>query len=262
MLLGVITVLELERRGRFDVLAWEFFFFAGALTSFADILTAPVLTLGMPLAALLLVRSTREGLGALQCARFTVVSSLWWAGGYALSWAAKWVIAVLVLGGSVVGDAMSSIAFRSGAGGGPFQGVSAVYHNVRYLVPLLRMSENGGLQGGWPTAALIVLAVLAPLLWLFWRIAADSSARLRFRTAAPALLVGLLPFAWMMSVSQHSNLLAFFTYRTLAISIFVVLTVCLYAAFGPARSDPFNRDDRFQRAPNTPSSPRGADSGC
>ena len=265
MLLGVITVLELERRDRFDALAWEFFFFAGALTAFADVLTAPLLTLGMPLAGLLLVRTAREGFGVLQCARLTAVSSFWWAGGYALSWAAKWVIVALVLGGSVITDALSAIAFRAGAGAGSYQGASAVYHNVRYLLPLLRTSENGGLQGGWPSAILILLAILAPLTWLLWRIVTNHLARLRFRRLAPALLVGLLPFVWMAAVSQHSNLLAFFTYRTLAVSVFVLLSVSLYAALDPARYD-FGDSDSGLQPPiietNALSSPDMADEGC
>jgi len=82
--------------GRWDL---EVFLVIGMLTAFFDLFTAPLITLGLPLLMLFLVReSVQEEYGMRTGVVDTVKFGAIWAVGYASSWASKWFIGSAVIG--------------------------------------------------------------------------------------------------------------------------------------------------------------------
>jgi hypothetical protein len=236
MLLGVIGALELEIRGKLDGVFWEFFAVLGALTSFLDLLTAPLLTLGMPIAAVLLTRSRRGRITVLDALKALVVASLLWGFGFAFSWAAKWLIASPVLGVDVIADGLESAGARAGAAGLGASIAGAISYNAQFLFTLLSSVQGRTVfvdRAILLAAALVILVAAALVaMWLrSGRTGVDS--RVAMRRRAPVLLVAALPFCWFLVLSQHSQVHAWFVYRILAISIFVVMAV-VFAGFDNA----------------------------
>ena len=114
MLGATAAALEFERRGMLVTFGPEFWLSVGALAAFFDLFTLPILTLGMPLVAVLLYRALTTSQTARRALMTTVVSSALWLAGYAASWSAKWVVSSIALHRNVFVSALSSIAERTG----------------------------------------------------------------------------------------------------------------------------------------------------
>jgi hypothetical protein len=200
----------------------ELFFVVGMLTAFLDLLTTPLLALCLPLALALAIRARSSvRLRVKREAGLVIITSLWWAAGYALTWAAKWVIASSVLGMNVIADASSETSHWMSA---PAWSVAqALKVNVMNLFPTIRFdpSVTGPtryfLVG--PTAVLILVAVV---LWVALFLKARATRDV-IRRSASVLLVVPLPYLWLALTYNHSLIHYSFTYRVQAASIFAVL---------------------------------------
>ena len=228
----VMIALGMDRGGahRLDL---ETFFFIGAVTAFVDVLTAPVLTLGMPLTVLLLGRLSSESASAIgrQCACFIRMSAVW-SMGYAESWMAKWTISSLVLNKNVFLDAAQSVASRlNGTEAGlNFDRIETVRRNVAMLFPLFGCTQPQGIQWDVVAAAcMLPAAVTIVVLMLLTRHIRRDGRQWRVIGLIPA---GALPFAWYLIVNGHSRVHYFFTFRGLAVTVFVMLAA-LFHLFDP-----------------------------
>ncbi|TDB38225.1 MAG: hypothetical protein D9V44_09370 [Actinobacteria bacterium] len=230
MLLGVAMVtLGMDGEGtlRLDL---ETFLVLGALTAFLDLLTAPVLTLGLPLVVLLVgrMRSERESRALRQLRESARVSAAW-ALAYGGTWAAKWALSSVVLGRNVLVEAMSVIAHRlDGAEAGVIpQRVETIVRNVAMLFPLFGFNQTVGLQWGVVAATLAVPTIVVILVVFTLRRHLRTDKRLSRLTG---LLIALaLPFGWYLVLNDHSWVHFWMTYRNLAIAVFVVVYGVLYA---------------------------------
>ena len=195
---------------------------AGAcLFNFVDLLTTPALpwALTSAVVAAAAFTSTRSLRATLWSG---VVSAGVWAVAYVVTWMSRWVIAAVILGPGHVGDNVRDTArFRID---GDFRDVShafgaAVVRNARTWldVPLMPWVVLVGCVGTAVTA--LVVAVRA-----------YGAARLEVAAvlAAPALIAP----AWMLVLSNHSQVHTFFVYRTVPVSLGIVVGACLLAARG------------------------------
>lgn len=105
------------------------FLVIGMLTSFMDLLTAPLVTLGIPMIYLLLLRMRLEQeTGCKRNIALTIKASAVWAIGYIGCWAVKWVLASPILKQNVLSNAVSQIGVRmkgnfNGGGGRTYSGI-------------------------------------------------------------------------------------------------------------------------------------------
>jgi hypothetical protein len=94
---------------------------SGALCSFLDLLSVPIVTLMLPLLAWLLPALKRQPRWSRRRAGEVVLLCAVWSAGYVFTWAAKWVLADAVLGnagGGIVRDALNQILLRTGSAEG------------------------------------------------------------------------------------------------------------------------------------------------
>ena len=177
------------------------FFVTGSVTSFFDILTTPLLTLGMPLALLLLLiykeRDDRwlSGFGTMAS------TSVAWSVGFFLTWFLKWVIATLFTAENVILDGFNAFLYRSG-GMEDYTRGDAVVENFNMLP--------------WP----LVIALLSILVVL----AIVRFNKQGWKVATLLLLLGCMPCLWYLFVANHSYLHWWFTYRLQAVTLFSILT--------------------------------------
>ena len=186
-LCGVMAVCQRADGGR---PAEEVFFVLGALTAFFDLLTIPLLTLGLPLLVVVLKegREPQQVLrrGLRQIAR----CGLLWCAAYGGTWVSKWLLASATTRHHVVSDASSAVGYRASTMP-DFSRFDAVAANAE-LLPL-----------GLITVLLVVLVGLA-----IWRFRREG-----WPTAVLQLVVSVMPYVWYWVVADHSYEHAWFTYR-------------------------------------------------
>ena len=197
IMLGMMCVLLYARgKARVGIL----FMVCGMVTNYFDILTAPLLTLGMPLILwVLLERKT----GIRELFRL----SLLWGLGYAGCWIMKWCLGSLILHRNVFADALQTAQFRvAGNSEYPLNRMEALRVNaVTYWLA----------KGNRPFAVLTILIALAAF---FFR------RNLEFdRSLAPRLLIiAFFPLVWVLILANHSQLHYFYTYRIHAVTAFAL----------------------------------------
>lgn len=210
---------------------FHYFFLMGALTSYFDFLTYPLVVLGFPLVVVL---NLREGEVKRRPFHLLVGLCVLWGAGYVLMWGGKWLIGALLLGDmGIIADALNQVSYRSSIGeaeGNPLpEGYSV----------LMAVAGNVKTYLSWLTVRLLGLVfVIYALLIVFrvWRRREWGAIALLARRNAMLLLVALLPFCWYLVIGNHSFVHAFFTYRILAISTFAVFSLFSGLLMGPEKA--------------------------
>lgn len=257
MLVAVLVILAARTAGISDRLDVEILLAAGMLTAFLDLLTAPLLTLGVPLAVVLILAGrSRSSRDLAADARAVVGGGVAWVVGYAGCWVAKWAIGTVVLRTDVFRAALAQLLFRTGMDKGGLRYLAALRWNILNLFPILRADTFSSLRRV-PVAAAVAAVLMLTLVTLAVVVARRSRAtKGDMRKATPVLLVAPLPYLWFVVVNNHSAIHNWFTYRIQAITIFAVLYVLLSAVdldavgdclaramFGKAIAPPENGSD-------------------
>lgn len=191
-----------------NIYGWGIFFLiVGMLTSYLDLLTYPLLTLGIPLALWLVSNSTK-----------TIWRNLWnsshlsalWGFGYGGMWALKWVIGSMITGENIIGDAVEQVAYRTS---------SMSEETVITFCRLIHEIQYSARQYTW------ILAMLFVAAYFIYRL-------IKVRELNVALLVSyfaisIFPVVWYLAMKNHSFGHHWFTYRELAISIYALSTLML-----------------------------------
>lgn len=189
-LIGSLLVIKRDKSKDFGLL----FFIVGSLTCYFDLLTAPLLTLGIPLAVMLSLN--KDSQFDLKRNLLTIIKLiLLWGFGFALTFFMKWVLASLILGQNVLADAYEVALYRMDTEA--FTRWDALSRNFK-MIPLWMIIVA--------VAVLIVIDVV-------------RHKRLNCKKALAYLLVGVMPLVWYLLLSNHSYIHWWFTYRLLAITI-------------------------------------------
>ncbi len=193
-LIGSTIIVRRYESDNFGLL----FFIIGSLVCYFDLLTTPLLTLGIPLAVWLSLN--KENCfdlkhNILRTIRFTLL----WGVGFALTFFAKWGLATLILGQNIFADAYEVSLYRMEAE--EFTRWDAVTKNFGML--------NLGFIG-------IVAAV-----YLLFNLMKHKI--LDYKKAILFLLIGLAPYAWYFILANHSYQHWWFTYRLQAVTIVCLL---------------------------------------
>ncbi|MDR3046702.1 MAG: hypothetical protein LBU51_03685 [Bacteroidales bacterium] len=178
-------------------------FITGCITSFFDLLTTPLITLGIPLVILFMLWEKEEYIDSfIQGLKYIAILTAMWFLGFAAAWSSKWLIGTLLTDVNVFEDAFGSVLYR--INNIDFSRMDAIAINTNFLFLPIIFS---------------VLSVLLLLSLLFFR--KDG-----IRYAAFYLIIALYPYCWFFVVSNHSFMHFWFTYRTQIITILSVLMAC------------------------------------
>lgn len=186
----------------------------GTATAFCDLLVTPILTLGLPMAVWLVCVPQRLCAGVRQCAA-VISGALCWGVGYGVCWALKWVLAGLVTGQDVIGDALHQVGVRTAAD--TWHGIELTWGNIFAFV--YDTLQSKGLF--WP---LILLAVLCVAVFVLCLRSRDALLK-----ALPLGLTALMAPVWLAALRAHSIQHGWFTWRALAPTVFAGLAFVYYA---------------------------------
>lgn len=186
----------------------------GTCTAFCDLLVTPIITLGLPVAVWLCCLPQRAASGPRQCLP-VIGASLCWGAGYAMCWGSKWVLATLLTGQDVIGDALHQVGVRTTAD--TWHGMELTWGNIfRFVYSTLRAQ---GLF--WPLAALALLGLAGCAVCL--------RSRQALGRALPLGLTALMAPVWLAVLRTHSIQHGWFTWRSLTVTVFAGLGFLYYA---------------------------------
>ncbi len=208
-----------------------FFMLVGALTSYFDFLTYPVVTFGVPLVFLILLVSKQSsdgrphrGLICRMC-RDVLCPGIWWAIGYAGMWAEKWIYGSVLCRGNILIAAVGKIMERSGTQTGEEQlsRMGTVVYLIRYA-----LGKRAYVVLFMLFAAVILVMSLRQRLHPGATVSDGRQTEASFEQRAfyaELLVIAMLPLVWYYCTANHSYIHPRLVYRSLGVSVFAVLAI-------------------------------------
>lgn len=186
------------------------FLITGAFTSYLDLLTYPLVTLGVPL---LLWFSLNYSGSLKENLKKIVYISVFWTTGYGTMWASKWILGSIITGENILKQAKDSIQFRTS---------SSVYEKSFNFVDVISNQFKSSYNIIWIALILVLLSVIV-----------KGTKKQMFNILIPCIVIAVYPFVWYAVLKNHSFIHSFFTYKELAITLYAGMTfVVVYRAEG------------------------------
>ncbi|MFZ5376366.1 MAG: hypothetical protein ACOZAN_01705 [Patescibacteria group bacterium] len=197
-------------------------FNVGMITAFFDLLTAPLVTLGL----LLIVTSYREDFSLL------IKKIFFWLGGYSIFWASKWVIVELLFEKGVVMRAINQIMIRT------IEKSDSNYSQLRAIKLNFDQLVDYGDLGKAPL--FLIISILLLLIIIFRKRKLDRKKLIYWFSMM------LLPYIWYAVLGNHSYVHKWFTYRTQFMTIAGGL-MCFFGLIDKRKAKSFLKKITFKR---------------
>ncbi|HOS15521.1 MAG TPA: hypothetical protein PKX15_00630 [Bacteroidales bacterium] len=185
------------------------FFVIGSLTAYVDLLTTPLLTLGMPLTVLFMIyEHQKQEISLIKGLKKITFHSLLWGVAYGFTWMSKWIIATLTTNRNVIEDAIQTFLFRLD----PKAYIEKTFTRWDAVV-----GNADVLQ--WVYINMVICALLLFVVFFF--------RKEGWRNFVFFMIIAVFPYVWYFVVANHSYLHYWFTYRTQAFSISCIFLALL-----------------------------------
>ena len=195
--IGSLLVVKHKESANFGLL----FFVISSLTCYFDLLTTPLLTLGIPLTVMLSLKREDEFSFKDNLIEISKLILLWGLG-FALTFGTKWALASLILGQNIFSDAYEVSLYRMEA---------------EQFTRWEALTKNFGMLNLWMISIAAVVLLLLSII---------NRLKISYKKVILFLIIGLMPYVWYLLLANHSYLHWWFTYRLQAITV-----VCLLFMF-------------------------------
>lgn len=208
-LLSVIAVCKLSDMEKYHKYLPFVFMASGTLTVIFDLLTFPLMTLGLPLVVALLIElKSEKKIDYKTRIKKSFFYCVIWGISYAMTNLIKWIIASIVLGRNEITPAIEQFFFRANAGEGEKLPIGSMY--------------GSNIMEYFSKIALIILAICI-VVWIILAI----KKRIHCKQMIPLTIfavIALFPYIWYGVLSNHSYIHYWMTYRIQAIAFFAFLS--------------------------------------
>lgn len=227
----IASIILLLRKEKIKLIGF-FFFTIGSLTSFLDLLTQPIVTLGIPISIYFLLCYQEEShITKKEILKYIKIVILWGIG-YFATWAMKWIFTDLMLGKNIIEESFKQILFRTGIEYDVPRKYGTIGLNL--IDPFKRNIE----MLSYPVIGTMAILGIAYMLILY-QIAKREKINLFQITKevtwidlVPELFTFLLPIGWYIVLKNHSVEHYFFTYRILILCIIAIqIALCKKIGF-------------------------------
>lgn len=173
------------------------FFVIGILTNLLDLLTNPIITLGLPLITYFMIAEKKN-----KNIKNFILLSFNWAVGYIVFWVTKWIITDMLFDKNIITNAVYQVVYRT-------SGLNVLMKNLinRLMYFLGKFSF------------FIILLLVGICIYIFF----DNLKNKKNFEYAVYLLIPLMVICWFIVLKNHSAIHAFFTYRNIFIIIYGML---------------------------------------
>lgn len=176
------------------------FFVIGVLTNFFDLLTTPLLTLGIPAIYYIILKNREDKFN------FKILFNIiiYWGLGYGMMWASKWIISDLLYQTGTISRVLEKITLLSNSTEQlNLNVIETIKENMEYI------NKN-------------ILAILL----IFTIVSCLANIR-NIKQKIPYAILAILPFIWFALIKNHSYIHARFTFRNLLITIFALSIITM-----------------------------------
>lgn len=204
-----------------------FFLIIGIITSYIDLLTYPVVGVGIPMLFYILL-NRNSFLNEKKVLLSVIKNSFAWGFGYIAMWAGKWMTAYIILGYSIMPEVFDAIQNRTSNNVG--REISG--HEPVNLITVLQANFKAAIDGPW----IYIFAVF--LIYLIYRIIKNRAYKATSpRGTITIFFVGLFPIVWYGLTLNHSFVHAsFLAFRDLATFFFALLAIAVDFALGDKKT--------------------------
>ena len=190
-----------------------FFLILGVVTSYFDLLSYPVATLGIPLVFYFLMkRSAYESPKWKDDLIEIIAFSVIWSIGYSFMWLGKWILASLLTDHNVIADAYHSVLVRT----------SKMAGESSFSILFMLLKTAGAF-------VLNPITIIALFYTLYRIIRIIHENKLNSKYLATFASISSLPFFWFVIASNHSYIHTYYSSRDLIITAFAGM--CIFADY-------------------------------
>lgn len=183
------------------------FFITGALATYFDLLTYPLVTLGMPIVLVALLESRRKT-KLLDQILLSIKLGVMWAIGYGLLFFTKWVIASIILQKDAISLALNQILFRvNGNETYPVNRIDVLKENFDFFFVATAKE-----------LLMIIFVIWVMLFLLTKKKIKDCSVIITL------ICIAIVPYVWYITFAGHSSIHSWFTNKIQAMTIFAILS--------------------------------------
>lgn len=226
LLAMALFIIKPEYTRRKDLCIY-IFFIIGAITSYMDFLTTPVLTLGMPLVTLIAINEKKNHSKQLPPSTNTrrhqqapiktiIYNSMAWGAGYAILWILKWCIGSLLTKTNIFDSAMHNAKLRVG-NTLIFNGKEIPLSDFIHLI----LNKVYAIINPWLIILIFVAIIVLVALYVYkhWE---------QTKQHYWILIIAMMPVAWFIVMKNHSIQHIFFTWRDFLLTVWCLTAyLCL-----------------------------------
>lgn len=194
---------------------YVFTFVLGSITVFIDLLTTPILPVGMAMTFIFL--HYYQKYNAFIPDKTIIYAFTAWAAGYVGTWASKWILATIICPQNIIAQALHQVVFRVAGDGAKYEvhRLSMLESNIKMLLQPF---------GHTPKIIIISLIIITCIFLIRYFRKTDINKKL----IKKLLLFSLLPYLWYLMAANHSQIHSWFTYRSQIITVFCLVFLTSY----------------------------------
>ena len=211
MLASIIICIRFEKIKNIGL----YFFVIGMATCYFDLLTHPIITLGIPMIIYLLLKQKVENVSLKDSIKFIILNTLLWGIGWIAANVAKWVIVDILYNRDLIYISLLQFYHRSQR---DYSTTLVWYDGLR--ANILYSKAN-------TITYLVILAIyfVSYLIKNYKRIYID------IKGALPYFIISLMPIAWLILMRNHTLSHMYFTWRMLIV-FYIGIGVFFFKLFG------------------------------
>ncbi len=211
MLASIIICIRFEKIKNIGL----YFFVIGMATCYFDLLTHPIITLGIPMIIYLLLKQKVENVSLKDSIKFIILNTLLWGIGWIAANVAKWVIVDILYNRDLIHKSLLQFYHRSQR---DYSTTLVWYDGLR--ANILYSKAN-------TITYLVILAIyfVSYLIKNYKRIYID------IKGALPYFIISLMPIAWLILMRNHTLSHMYFTWRMLIV-FYIGIGVFFFKLFG------------------------------
>ena len=187
------------------------FFALGCIVNYFDLLTYPLVALGIPLAYWFNACELKKRSNIISVFGNIAKYCVAWVCGYGGMWIGKWLLGSIVTGENILSDAMNQVAVRTD------NTVAQEEFSFTELMGRLFYASN---------KLVICFAIFAIVLLVIYGMF-KKKIKISLNSFVVCSIIGAMPFVWYAVLGNHSWIHFWFAYRELAIFINALLMLAV-----------------------------------
>lgn len=211
MLIFIATRSKEKLYSNFEI--YNFIF--GGIICFVDLLTTPIVTLGLCSILFFMYFAICENTRIKEVVKKITKAGIAWVGGYVIIWVTKWALGSIIIGGNVFLDAIKQAEVRTSVVPDGFSSLDWIkYDFVSNFNFLFRSDFKKEIM-----MIFIIVGVIAVIKY---------NSHPKWINIIMLFLLASIPYIWYFGLKNHSGIHAFFTYRNQILTVVCVFEIFIY----------------------------------